>query len=90
MSDLRQRLKACFSTIFPDLRDEEIPLATLKSVDGWDSLATVTLIAVVEETFGVQVSPDDLEQFTSFELVVEYLQQRGNHSVCSAPSELRR
>jgi acyl carrier protein len=89
MSDLRQRLSACFSSIFPDLSDKEIPLATMNSVDGWDSLATVTLIAVVEEEFGVQVSPDDLEQFASFELIVDYLQRRANDSVGSAQGELR-
>ena len=76
MTDLQKRLMACFSSVLPDLGREDIPLATVNSVGSWDSLATVTLIMVVEEEFGIQVAPGDLEQFVSFELILDYLQRR--------------
>jgi len=76
MTDLRHRLIACFSAVFPALSQEEIRLATVQSVANWDSLASVTLIAVIEEEFGVQISPDDLEQFVSFQLIFDYLADR--------------
>jgi acyl carrier protein len=73
MTDLQKRLITCFSAVLPDLSQEDIPLATVNSVGSWDSLATVTLIMVIEEEFGVQVPPGDLEQFVSFELILDYL-----------------
>ena len=40
--------KACFSCVFPSLSDEDIPHASVATVGSWDSLATVTLVALVE------------------------------------------
>ena len=48
--------------------------AAATSVGAWDSLATVNLLSVVEEEFGVQVAPEDFESFVSFELILDYLQ----------------
>jgi len=44
------------------------------SVGGWDSLASVTLLAVLEEEFQIQIDPEDLEHLVSFELILDYLQ----------------
>jgi len=54
----------------------------MTSVGAWDSLASVMLIAVVEEEFGIRIPPEDLEQFVSFELVLDYLQKNGSR--CNA------
>jgi len=62
-----EKLMNCFSTVFPDLSQAEILRADTASVIAWDSLATVTLIAVVEEEFGVAIAPEDFEFMTSFE-----------------------
>jgi acyl carrier protein len=78
MTDTPSRLRSCFQTVFPDLREEEIPEASMDSVEAWDSLASVTLMSVVEEEFGLQVPPEDLERFTSFESVLDYLQRDGS------------
>jgi acyl carrier protein len=75
MTDTRSRLLRCFNAVFPDLNDEEIPRASMTSVGSWDSLASVTLIAVVEEEFDIQVTAEDLEQFVSFELILGHLQE---------------
>jgi acyl carrier protein len=75
MTDAQSRLLRCFNAVFPDLSAEEIPRAAMTSVGSWDSLASVTLIAVVEEEFDIQVAPEALEQFVSFELILGYLQE---------------
>ncbi len=67
MVNVKEKLMDCFSTIFPDLSRDEILRADTASVAVWDSLATVTLIAVVEEEFGVVIAPEDFEFMTSFE-----------------------
>ena len=76
MDDHRTRLTQCFAAVFPDLPADEIPTATPESVAGWDSVANVTLLAVVEEEFGLAIDVDDLERLTSFEALLDYLAVR--------------
>jgi acyl carrier protein len=80
MSETRSRLVNCFAVVFPSLSPAEIPVASINSVGSWDSLATVNLIAVIEEEFKIQVSPDDLTEMVSFELILDYLEQRQHAS----------
>ena len=76
MVDLERRLILCFGTIFPELSEEQIRTADSLSVPGWDSLATVTLINVAEEEFGMQIDVEDIERFLSFPSFLDYLQSR--------------
>ena len=54
MHDLNSRLNRCFHSVFPDLAAEQVPTASVESVRGWDSLAAVTLLAVVQAHLGVR------------------------------------
>jgi len=65
----------CFSAVFPDLTAEEIVVASPASVGSWDSVASITLMSVLEEEFGISIDPEDIEQLVSFELILNYLQQ---------------
>jgi acyl carrier protein len=76
MDEFRARLTKCFAAVFPDLPAEEVAAATPERVAAWDSIANVTLLAVVEEEFGVAVEPEDLERLTSFEALLDYLAVR--------------
>ena len=55
MNDLQARLTACFTTVFPKLREKEILAATMANVEGWDSLAAVMFIALADEKLGVTI-----------------------------------
>jgi acyl carrier protein len=74
MTDLHQRLNRTFCAAFPDLSKEEVHGASIRSVASWDSLATVTLIALIEKEFGVQVRSDELDYLVSFESILVYLE----------------
>jgi acyl carrier protein len=76
MNEIRKRLIGCFTAVFPKLADSNAPSATMTSVVGWDSLATINLITVVEEEFRIQTRPQDVEQFVSFEAIARYLEGR--------------
>jgi len=76
MDDDRARLAQCFAAVFPALAPGEISAATPASVPEWDSIANVTLLALVEEEFGIAIAPDDLERLTSFEAVLAHLAVR--------------
>jgi len=60
MTDIERRLATCFSLVFPDLTPEEIPRATMTSVGSWDSVASINLVAVIEEEFGIEVDLEEL------------------------------
>jgi acyl carrier protein len=76
MSDTKQRLARCFMSVFPTLRNQEVSLASQESVAAWDSVATVTLLCVIEEEFGVSIDFEELENLTSFQRIHEYLCSR--------------
>jgi acyl carrier protein len=73
MDNLDHRLVRCFSSVFPDLSDEQIRSANVDSVPEWNSLVSVTLIALIQEEFGIQVSLEDLPTLTSFSAVQNYV-----------------
>lgn len=79
MDNLENRLVRCFSSVFPDLTDEQIRRASVDSVPQWNSLAAITLVALLQEEFALQVSLADLPNLVSFSAVQTYVRQHNNH-----------
>lgn len=75
MDDVEGRLAKCFSEVLPELTAEEITQASADSVTGWDSVTTVTLIAVIEDEFDLCVEIEDPAQFDSFHGILNYLRK---------------
>ena len=75
MDNIEKRLAACFSAVLPELTAEEISQTSAASVASWDSVATVTLIAVIEEEFGVCIEIEDPAEFDSFQGILNYLRK---------------
>jgi acyl carrier protein len=76
MREVEDRLIRCFAAVFPNLTVEEIRTASVKSVSAWDSLASVNLVAVIEQDFAVEIDLFDLPELDSFEAVRSYLSSR--------------
>jgi len=76
MDDLQSRLAGCLRAVFPALPREDIPRASSTTVEAWDSLVTATLMALVEEEFGIEVAPEDLDRFVSFREILAYVRSR--------------
>ena len=74
MDEIEKRLAACFSAVLPDLSPDEIKNASTTSVDSWDSVTTVTLLAVIEEEFAISIEDLDPAKFDSFQNILTYLQ----------------
>jgi len=75
MDEIQARLVKCFSAVFPDLKESEVIRATSQSVEGWDSLASLTLLTVLEEEFVISIDPESLTEFVSFEGVLAILER---------------
>lgn len=74
MDEKQRRLADCFAAVFPELSKEEILQASSSTVKSWDSVAVVTLLAVIEEEFGVTIGDEDPSKFDSFQHILSYLQ----------------
>lgn len=82
MSDFENRLIRCISSIFPNLNDQDIrELDARKLVDS-DSLAAVTLMALIDEEFGVILEFDSLVKLGSFDAIRQYLSERASNVGC--------
>jgi len=68
-NDIKARLMRCFAAVFPKLNPKSILEATPDSVADWDSAATITLLTVIEEEFGVLVEPETLSEPLSFQVI---------------------
>ena len=76
MTELEDRLVRCFASIFPTLADEEIQAADLEPLTGTDSLAGVTLVALIDQEFGVEIDLEGLLALGTFEAVYRYLREQ--------------
>lgn len=55
----------------------EISMATrFKEMDEWDSLSQLTLIADLDENFGVTIPNADLEKISTLEELYEYVNKQ--------------
>jgi acyl carrier protein len=76
VTDDDDRLMRCFSSAFPNATRDEIRTAKLDAMTGWDSLRGVTLLAVLDEEFGVQIDLPELLELETFDSVKRYLSRR--------------
>jgi acyl carrier protein len=74
MSVVNARLARCFSAVFPSLEAGAVATASVDTVSEWDSLASLTLVAVIEEEFSITIDDLDLPGLTSFEAASRYVQ----------------
>jgi acyl carrier protein len=75
MCEQESRLLRCFASVFPWLGPDEIRNINAESSENWDSLSAVTLSAVVQEEFGVNIDPEILPSLRSFEAFQRYVRQ---------------
>jgi len=76
VNNIQERLTRCFSAVFSQVPREEIRFVGQGSIAGWDSVATVTLFALIEEEFGIALDVEALQNLDSFQEIYEYLCQR--------------
>jgi acyl carrier protein len=76
MNEMETRLAMCFKSVLPTLSLAEIQKADPDSLEGWDSVATVTLFAVIEEEFGIEISVDDVKSDHSFQGILNCIRAK--------------
>ena len=76
MDPITDRLSSCFQTVFPQLGPDQVTTASQASLSAWDSVASITLLNVLEEEFGIQIDWELLPELSSFPLILDHLKSR--------------
>jgi acyl carrier protein len=71
------RLIHCFVTVFPNATRDEIKGSKFEELSGWDSLRGVTLLAVLDDEFGIQMDMTDLLELETFDALEKHLLKQG-------------
>ena len=80
MDNVEHRLEGVFATVFPDLPQDKLKTASQDGVEGWDSVAAITLMNLIEEAFGIEVDFGEVAELTSFSQIAEYLKGKLSHT----------
>ena len=75
MTQLDERLLQCFAAVFSGLSEEEIRATSSDYSGNWDSLTTVTLVAVIQEEFKVEINLSDIDEPKSYATFQNYLRR---------------
>ncbi len=73
MPDVETRLTRCFQAVFPTVDRSALPALQRDRTTAWDSMASVTLVRVIEEEFGIPIDLFDIEDLKSFEDLRHYI-----------------
>lgn len=52
--------------------------ASMESVDSWDSIGQMSLIALVEDAFNIELDPDEIMSFVDYNSGIQVLK---NHNI---------
>ena len=89
MAEVGDRLIRCFSSVFPTLTEEEIRAADVASLVTLDSLAGVTLVAVIDEEFGSEMDLEGLLELGTFQTIQQHLLKQSGASELPREQEIK-
>jgi acyl carrier protein len=75
MTVIESKLVECMKTVFPTVPEEKLADASIENLGQWDSLSTVTIAALIEESFEIEIAPENLVKLTSFQNIASFLKE---------------
>lgn len=75
MTVIESKLVECMKTVFPAVSEEKLADASIENLEQWDSLSTVTIAALIEESFEIEIGPENLVKLTSFQNIASFLKE---------------
>ena len=73
MNDVGERLARCFLSALPKLTMDNVRDTNVTALSDVDSWASVTLIAVIDEEFGINLSLDQLWELGTFQAIEQFV-----------------
>lgn len=76
MNEVASKVCNCFLAVFPDLKPEEVGRISADSFPQWDSVAHVTLLTALSETFQFELDEDSFQSLTSYSRIIDFVENR--------------
>ena len=70
-----EQVKSIASDIFGVPTDKITAESSPETIENWDSMQHLNLVLAVEEKFGVQLSPEDIEQMKNIGAVAKLVEK---------------
>jgi acyl carrier protein len=70
-----QQVRSIASDIFGVPADKITPESSPESIENWDSMQHLNLVLAIEEKFGVQLDPEDIEQMKNIGAVAALVER---------------
>jgi acyl carrier protein len=71
-----ERIRRIAADVFEVAVDRVGPASSPDTIETWDSLHHLNLVLALEQEFGVQFTPEEIEQLLSVELVAALVEER--------------
>jgi acyl carrier protein len=71
-----ERIRRIAADVFEVPVDRIGPASSPDTIETWDSLHHLNLVLALEQEFGVQFTPEEIEQLLSVELVAALVEER--------------
>lgn len=72
-----EKINAAFIDTFRIAEDKLTPELSILTLENWDSLAQMNLIAALEEAFDIMMEPDDIIELSSYAKAKRILEKYG-------------
>lgn len=69
--EIRERLVRCFTVVFDQIDENQVPLLHADTCELWDSLANVMLMSVIQQEFSIDISLEETKSLNSFKKLME-------------------
>ena len=66
-------MRRVFSDVLETPLDEIQPQSNPDTVESWDSINHLNLVMAIEQEFGIELDPEEIEQMMSVELTLKIL-----------------
>jgi acyl carrier protein len=70
------RVQGIMADLFSVPIAQVLPETSPDTLDNWDSLQHLNLVLTLEQRFGVQFAPQEIEKLSSVEMIVEFLDHK--------------
>ena len=71
-----ERTRAITADIFGVPVEQVLPQSSPDTIENWDSINHLNLVLALEQEFGIQFTPEEIEQLLSVELIVALLAEK--------------
>jgi acyl carrier protein len=70
------RTRRIVATVFDIPTDLVLPESSPDNLENWDSIQHLNLVIAMEQEFGIQFTPEEMEQMLSVELIAALLEEK--------------